>query len=156
MVSNGSDLATELKQRLAGWFDEGMSRVGGWYARQVKYRIFIIACIFTIVLNASSVHMVEELWQNDALRIQIASHAQKSAQASEIMELEDGIFESLETFPIGWRSFSLSFSEIFKTVLGWIITIAAVSLGAPFWFDLLGKVANLRGSGKQVQTPNSQ
>ena len=30
---------------------------------------------------------------------------------------------------------------------GWFITVAAISLGAPFWFDLLGKVANLKGVG---------
>ena len=39
-----------------------------------------------------------------------------------------------------------------KFRLGWLITAAAVSLGAPFWFDLLGKVANLRGSGGKAQT----
>ena len=32
-----------------------------------------------------------------------------------------------------------------------IITIAAISLGAPFCFDLLGKVANLRGSGDRIE-----
>jgi hypothetical protein len=32
-------------------------------------------------------------------------------------------------------------------VAGWLITVAAVSLGAPFWFDLLSRLARLRGSG---------
>jgi hypothetical protein len=31
--------------------------------------------------------------------------------------------------------------------LGWLITALAVSMGAPFWFDLLGKLVNLRSSG---------
>lgn len=31
--------------------------------------------------------------------------------------------------------------------LGWIITAAALSLGAPFWFDTLGKLASLRKAG---------
>ncbi len=31
-------------------------------------------------------------------------------------------------------------------VPGWCLTVAAVSLGAPFWFDLLQSVANLRSS----------
>jgi hypothetical protein len=30
---------------------------------------------------------------------------------------------------------------------GWLITGLAVALGAPFWFDLLNKLVNLRGSG---------
>jgi hypothetical protein len=33
-------------------------------------------------------------------------------------------------------------------ILGWLITAFAVSLGAPFWFDLLNKFVNIRASGK--------
>lgn len=33
-------------------------------------------------------------------------------------------------------------------VIGWIVTIFAISLGAPFWFDLLNRFMNLRSSGR--------
>jgi hypothetical protein len=33
-------------------------------------------------------------------------------------------------------------------VLGWFLTIVALSLGAPFWFDMLNKFINLRNSGQ--------
>ena len=33
-------------------------------------------------------------------------------------------------------------------VAGWIITAIFVSLGAPFWFDALGRIVNLRQAGK--------
>lgn len=33
------------------------------------------------------------------------------------------------------------------SVLGWLITALAVSLGAPFWFDLLNKIVRLRSTG---------
>ena len=32
--------------------------------------------------------------------------------------------------------------------LGWFITVLAISLGAPFWFDLLNKFMAVRGAGK--------
>ena len=35
----------------------------------------------------------------------------------------------------------------FLKIIGWIITALAISLGAPFWFDLLNKVMKLRGTG---------
>jgi hypothetical protein len=35
-------------------------------------------------------------------------------------------------------------------VLGWLISILAVSLGSNFWFDVLGKALQLRGSGPKV------
>ena len=33
------------------------------------------------------------------------------------------------------------------SILGWLITALAISLGAPFWFDLLNKFMQIRGSG---------
>jgi hypothetical protein len=35
-----------------------------------------------------------------------------------------------------------------ETLLGWLITALAITLGAPFWFDLLSKLMSLRGAGK--------
>ena len=35
----------------------------------------------------------------------------------------------------------------FQTIVGWLLTIAAISLGAPFWFDLVSKVPHFRASG---------
>lgn len=34
-----------------------------------------------------------------------------------------------------------------KKILGWLITAFAISLGAPFWFDLLKRVTSIRASG---------
>ena len=61
------------------------------------------------------------------------------------------IWKDWRRFPIGWKELPAGLMEFLKTLLGWLITAAAVSLGAPFWFDLLGKVANLRGSGGKAQ-----
>lgn len=49
----------------------------------------------------------------------------------------------------GWKSTSLF---IIKKIGGLLITILAMCLGAPFWFDVLGKVANLRSSLKPDDT----
>jgi hypothetical protein len=36
---------------------------------------------------------------------------------------------------------------------GWGITAMAIFLGAPFWFDLLSKIINIRGSGNKPKEP---
>jgi len=44
---------------------------------------------------------------------------------------------------------SISFKDgktVVKMIIGWLITALALSLGAPFWFDLLNKLMNLRSS----------
>ena len=151
LIDDGEDAAAALKDRLTGWFDEGMSRVAGWYKRQAQAIIFVIAGTVTVATNASSIHMAEEFWRNDALRMQIAAQAQVAAQVAEVAGLETSSLKNLEAFPIGWTALPCGAMDWFKTLLGWFITTAAVSLGAPFWFDLLGKVANLRGSGGEAQ-----
>jgi hypothetical protein len=44
------------------------------------------------------------------------------------------------------------FMCILQSFLGWTLTALALSLGAPFWFDLLNRLMKLRGS---VATPTS-
>ena len=36
-------------------------------------------------------------------------------------------------------------------IVGLLVTALAISLGAPFWFDLLGKLVNMRSTGKPVE-----
>lgn len=38
-------------------------------------------------------------------------------------------------------------AQVLVKLLGFLITTTAVSFGAPFWFDLLNKLINLRGTG---------
>ena len=39
-------------------------------------------------------------------------------------------------------------SRLFSiNAFGWFLTAAALTLGAPFWFDLLNQFINLRGAG---------
>lgn len=38
-----------------------------------------------------------------------------------------------------------------KKIPGWLITALAISLGSPFWFDLLNRLINLRNAGKRPE-----
>lgn len=79
-------------------------------------------------------------------------------QINSILDEEIASIESMAG--IGWEKETPD--EIFHTfwdfilkVCGWIITALAISLGAPFWFDLLNKVMKLRGTGKQEELPKN-
>ncbi len=43
----------------------------------------------------------------------------------------------------------------FETLLGWMITAWAITLGAPFWFDLLTKLLRSRSSRTNTTTPDN-
>ncbi len=51
-----------------------------------------------------------------------------------------------------WFKYSPNQAGGFETILGWLITAMAVTLGAPFWFDLLSKLISLRGSGSKISS----
>lgn len=152
-VDQTNDLQESLKQRVAGWFDEGMTRVSGWYKRKVKIWLVLISSAVTILMNASSVQVAKELWCNDALRTELAHQAQQMAGQGP-KPIKEGDLKQLRSFPIGWSTESDGSIKLpdgwvdwVGMFLGWLVTVAAVSLGAPFWFDLLSKIAKLRGSG---------
>ena len=55
--------------------------------------------------------------------------------------------------PLGWENGWAPLTEKglwggFLTVLGWVITAAAATLGAPFWFDVISRLVPLRSSNK--------
>ena len=54
--------------------------------------------------------------------------------------------------PMGWKAENIkdrkTFTDYFiKHLAGWLATILAIMMGAPFWFDILNKISNLRGTG---------
>jgi len=53
-------------------------------------------------------------------------------------------FKGLESW--GWVTFILS------KIVGMAVMVFAILLGAPFWFDVLNKISNLRGVGKRPYT----
>ena len=46
------------------------------------------------------------------------------------------------------HSQTVTFADWIWVISGWLITALAISLGAPFWFDLLKLLINIRNSGK--------
>ena len=52
--------------------------------------------------------------------------------------------------------FSIIKDGVIKHWLGWIFTAIAVSLGAPFWFDILNKIVNARTAGKKPQEESKE
>jgi hypothetical protein len=54
-----------------------------------------------------------------------------------------------------WEKIDYLFLLLFRHFLGFLLTAIAISLGAPFWFDLLNKLMKLRTSVKQeTETSN--
>ena len=159
LSSTGVETVAELRTEIATWFDDGMNRVSGWYRRQTQWIIFAIGAGVTLFANASTVHVAADLWRDDMLRYSVAQQAVSMASPTPSPDSLQASEALLASFPVGWEDEDpLGVREgvpdwtsgtWFAHLMGWILTAAAVSLGAPFWFDLLGRVAKLRGTGKR-------
>jgi hypothetical protein len=60
--------------------------------------------------------------------------------------------------PIGWTKDNLpanDFWGILVKIVGLILTALALMLGAPFWFDMINKIVNIRGTGKKPDDTNT-
>jgi hypothetical protein len=53
----------------------------------------------------------------------------------------------LAGLPLGWKDYPKTFGEWVTKVAGLIASILAVSLGGPFWFDVLQRFMQLRATG---------
>jgi len=63
--------------------------------------------------------------------------------------------------PLGWKAANITnwpafFDYSKKHIAGWIATILAIMMGAPFWFDILNKISNLRSTGPKPPTTSDQ
>jgi hypothetical protein len=151
--STGNDAAT-FQHAAEQWFDDSMERVSGWYKRRIQLFLAVIAAVVICLLNADTLTAARVLWRDDATRAAAVARAEAAAQgtAGEI-KLDEAV-KNLD-LPLGWQlSFGDGPTQVPNNALAWLaklvglaLTIGAVMLGAPFWFDLLSKIVRVRATG---------
>ena len=138
--------ATEFRAGVERWFDRGMERVSGWYKRWSQVALFVIGLGLAIAINASALNVADHLWKDDGLRQGLVVQLENPTEEVSGPEALDRLEEL--AFPVGWEDPNRPDGWKWPVfVLGWLLTAVAVTFGAPFWFDLLGKVSNLRAAG---------
>ena len=141
--------ATEFRAGVERWFDRGMERVTGWYKRRTQVILFVLGVGVAIAINASALSAVDGLWRNDGVRDALVAQVENQGDTASGTEALERL-EDLE-FPVGWHE------ELrpdgadgwVVALVGWLLTGFAVTFGAPFWFDVLGRFANLRAAGRK-------
>lgn len=154
----GDDL-DELRKRVERWYDNTMERVSGWYKRRVQIALALIGLAFAIALNADTINIARTLWENATVRSAVIAEADRIAQSDEPAADLGEVAEQVQQIkaldiPLGWKLEKDDPRDLphgawpwATKVVGILLTALAVMLGAPFWFDLLSKVARLRTSG---------
>jgi len=166
-----------FRDRLERWFDQAMERNAGTFKKEAQKSVLIFACIVTVLLNVDSIKLIKYFHGNPEVAARVADAAERmikdpnvihhmkqessplqdsTSVKAQVIEIK-GYLKKLNQLelPIGWGNESWE-NFIFDTsgwkrisLVGWLITVFAVSLGAPFWYDTLNKLVDLRSAGKK-------
>jgi hypothetical protein len=138
----------DLRKAVEKWFNDAMDRVSGWYRRWSQLIACVLAVAVTVALNVNTIKVTETLINEPTVRGAVVSRAEsKGAQAAgEDAETAVKELKALK-LPFLWNKATNAIT--WSLIAGWLITAIAISLGAPFWFDALGRLANLRTAGKK-------
>ncbi|MGH7506463.1 MAG: hypothetical protein ACRELX_12460, partial [Longimicrobiales bacterium] len=170
--SAGNDIE-KFQQSLNAWFDDAMERVSGAYRRRTQLILFVISLFVTAYANANSIEITRRLSRDASARAALVAAAEAyAAQPADSVpattgsptERVDSVVARLEGMglPIGWDAVPASVREAgpwavirhraagltFGQLIGLLLTTFAVSLGAPFWFDVLNRIVNIRSAGR--------
>lgn len=168
-----TDFRAAFKEAIAKWYDTAMLRASGEYRRQLQKALFFIGCILAVVFNGDALRVTTVLYQSPTLRAQVAQQAETMVQANTPttsvdpdlkIQLKENIGQLRDLtkvgFPIGWApvwrdnfiyksddpAAAPGLVAYFAKIAGLFASALAVCLGAPFWFDLLGRLVKLRSS----------
>lgn len=162
------DEIKHFQQNVEGWFNDAMDRVGGWYKRWTQAWQLGLAIAVVLLLNADTVMLTKRFSTDKDLRTAVLQQAEKVDQSKTVEEFSQTASKNVAAYglPIGWSTdpkdsrrypwivdegeqnwFWVGAGQILLKLLGLIISIGAVALGAPFWFDMLSKFINIRGTG---------
>ena len=170
-TANG-DLA-KAQQSLQKWFDSAMDRVSGRYRRRTSIVLFAVGLIISIAINVDTIDVGTSFYKSPALREAAVAMAGRITDtvsraptgSPNIMHVDAlGAIDSLYALklPIGWSMITgpsnpivkrsgvaASITDhVFHSFFGWLLTAIAISLGAPFWFDMLNRFMVIRSTVK--------
>jgi hypothetical protein len=164
-----------LRKEIENSFDSSMERAGGVYKRNAKGVAIIIGITLAITANADTFHIINRLSKDSLLREIIINQAVKvtpqGSNPSDINKIDPNEILKEVELPIGWTSANvqqqinstkyrvngLPVFSVLSMIAGWFVSGIAIAMGAPFWFDLLGKVMNVKNAGKKgKQSPKNQ
>ena len=182
LVANANGNMSRFRTSVEGWYDNHMDRVSGWYKRYVSKITLVVGAILVLLLNINTLTIGRTLYGSSVVGTAVSTVAAKSTSCQNQSQQDclSGLQAQLSAagqagLPIGWATVAacakpktscswldqrgiLSPSggsgwEAVLVLVGFLITIIALTPGARFWFDLLGRLGSLRSTGPKPAAP---
>ena len=153
----GAD-ANQARLNIENWFNSSMDRVSGWYKHRAQIIIFGFGFCFAAVANVDSLAIIRILSTDGGVREALVAQAKNApAPQSGPQPITKDPVESLRHLglPLGWEGDGVparnDYYGLLMKALGIFLTGLAVSMGAPFWFDVLNTIIVVRSTVKPAE-----
>ena len=183
LATNAANDISRFRTSIENWYDDHMDRVSGWYKRHVAKITIAVGAILVILLNINTITIGRTLYSNSvvssAVSMVAANHpncAKGESQEQCLSSLQTDLSAVAQAgLPIGWPTVSAclvkgascswwqqrgilnpngsSAWQLVLVIIGFLLTILALTPGAQFWFGLLVKLGAIRSTGPKPPTP---
>jgi hypothetical protein len=161
-----------LKKKIEEWYNIYMGEISVIYKNSTKIFIFIISFFITIVFNIDSIKLIKYFYNQPAARQIMMSYTENniinkdttstfnfksnqndlldSSKIAEFNSKKDKLINDIYSFnlPIAQQCIFKEFGNGngLQKVIGYLLTIVSLTLGAPFWYQVLMKLINAKNN----------
>jgi hypothetical protein len=179
----GNDVKA-FREEVEKQFNDAMVRAAGWFKRYTQVVALIASALIVTLGNVDTIDIVRSLASSPEDRARmIDTLAQRLTQAEEAKREratsldKDALAQATEGskkvrdayeravddvgtagIQLGWKNLpeERSVGWYLSKMIGLLVSIFAVSLGAPFWFDLLQRFMQVRAAGQSPRRAKEQ
>ena len=161
----------KVRSEIAKWYEAQTDRVTGWYKSFARTHLLVFGLLVAVLFNIDIIAITKRIAIDPGLRSILVGYSldprllklqqtepsanpeQASSAAVAAGKAVKQLWDQAPGLPFGWSKEVVeewnrgSWWDHGIWLVGWLLTGLGVSLGAPFWFDLLNKVASLRAAG---------
>ena len=175
MLARAGTDVDRFRASLERFFDNAMDRVSGWYKRRVQKFLTFYAVGVAVLFNVDTIAIATTLWTQPTVRasmVELAENATTTTTAApkkgapttattqapvDPKKVAEQIRDEVGV-PLGWKIDTKPWDlhrdwglvgRVLVRIAGLLVTVLALTLGAPFWFDVLNKISQLRSAGKK-------
>lgn len=161
-IQQGVTNINDLRDRTTSYFSGLLDQAAATFKSNARSIVIILSILITLIFGTDSIQLANDLWKNSELRtvaaMQANTVAQQQGTATNITSLLDEL--GVLSFKIGWwqsqipqNGTAMDWARflIFK-MFGLGITVAAISQGSSFWYDLLKR---LTGNSSRSGSPSN-
>jgi hypothetical protein len=152
-INQGVTNIEDLRKRTTAYFTGMMEQAAATFRANARSFVIILSIGVTVLFGTDSIQLAKTLWANAELRaLAVAKAEAVAAQEGATASIDDLIQQLSDlTIKIGW--WQTEHPAVGSTIMDWVLfivlkilglglTVAAVSQGSSFWYDVLKKLTS--------------